>query len=325
VPESKINVIGPNYISMGSPLATANFSGVVVGPVARTSNTVQYNADAPVFGGVLGGTITYGIPDTSARPSESIGPAQSAKEKLWAATLRFQHAMFDLQADWGTRYDTNQVVGRDATGWKFGAAWKYKRDAQVSLIFQRLRNANTFGTGLANAVSTTSAVPCSATIPVPGIGPTQATAQTQLYAASLVPGSPAAIFGDQVLAGGGATCQGDTLTQNMWTIQWDHTFGAFHPIAEYSWAGDVNGSSAPAGLPDSGVRVLTIGARYLFSKRTWLVMGYSQIWNDRNNYVDYWGGWNTSASQLGGQFPGLAPRSSGADPRIIRFGISHIF
>jgi predicted porin len=316
-----VSSIAPELLTISSPLSSTNFSGVVVGPVARESNAVQYSFLVER----LLGTVTYGIPINAARPSESIGPGASAHERTWAASARYSHPAFELQADWATRYNTNQVPGRDATGWKLGGAWKYQPGAKVALILQRLQDKNTFGTGLSNAVSTTTALPCSATIAVPGIGVTQATAQAQLYAASLVPGSPAAVFNDQVLAGAGATCPGDTLRQDMWTLAWEHSLGPFMLIAEYSQAGEVRGSTAAAGLPDSHVRAYTLGARYSMSKRTWLYAVYAQVDNGRNNYVDFWGGWHTSASQLAGNYPGLPPRSAGADPRLIRFGVAHEF
>jgi predicted porin len=106
----------------------------------------------------------------------------------------------------------------------------------------------------------------------------------------------------------------------MWVVSWEHTFGNFQALAQYGWAGDVKGGN----LSDSDVQTYLIGGRYLLSKRTWLYASWNQIRNARNNYVDYWAGWVTSANQSG-LAPGLPSASSGADPRIIAVGVFHQF
>jgi predicted porin len=120
--------------------------------------------------------------------------------------------------------------------------------------------------------------------------------------------------------GGGTVDRCDDLKQNMWVVSWEHTFGNFQALAQYGWAGDVDGGN----LSDSDVQSYLIGGRYFLSKRTWLYASWNQLKNGRNNYVDYWGAWMTSANQSG-IAPGLPSTSSGADPRIIAIGIFHTF
>ena len=116
----------------------------------------------------------------------------------------------------------------------------------------------------------------------------------------------------------------DNLKQDMWVVSWEHTFGSFQVLAQYGFSNDVKGSSTAAGLPDSSAQTYLLGGRYFLSKRTWLYASYNKISNDRNSYTDYWGGWMTSANQLG-QAPGLPASSSGADPQIIAIGVFHQF
>ena len=313
-----INQVGANYLNTAVPFSSVNLSGIMLGPAQRESNAVQYSARL----GGFSGTVSYALPGTSTAvspllpggPSEQVQGGRDAKEHVWGATLRYNHAMFDLQADWATRYDTNQVDGRDFSGWKLGGAWKYLPGAQISLIGQRVKNKNTNGIGLLNYASPAA----------PVCGTSLAAGNAALGAAL-----QAGIVGNSTLGGGGAVNTCDTLTQTMWVLQWEHTFGNVQAIAEYGQAGDVKGSSAAAGLPDSKARAWTLGARYLMSKRTWLYASYSEISNGRNAYNDYWGGWVTSASQLnigaGNLAPGLPSVSSGADPRIFAVGIFHAF
>jgi predicted porin len=317
-----INDVGSNLVNVASPMATANFSGVVIGPAARESNSMQYSFKLDVAGRPLFGQLSYALPDTAQTPSESVQAGQYARERVLAASFRWGYA-FDARAlpgyprwasanprgievavDWATRYNTNQVPGRDATGIKAGLAWRYAGDdGQVGVIAQWLRNAKTFGTGVLNAVT--------ATPPFAGC-PGGVTAQQAL---------PAAL--SAAVAGGGATCAGDTLRQSMVTLSWDQRVAPrYRVVAEYSHAGNVKGSTAAAGLPDSGARAWTLGMRYEFGPRAAAYLAYAQIRNGRNNYMDYWGGWATSGQTLNA-YPGIGPNSAGADPRIIALGFRY--
>ncbi len=325
-----IDQIGANYINAASPLDTYSQSGIVLGPVARESNTVQYSA---LIGG-FSATASYGYSATAvggASPEETAQGGVSPKDYFWALTLRYNHPVFDLQADYGVRNNVINDPGRDFSGLKLGAAWKYMPGSQISLVYQALQNKNTFGLGSANGVTPANLL-ANAGLPVgsavntaiaSGCGPVTST-----------PGVPApilaAVQGAFFTTGGGGTIDRcATLKQNMWVLSWEQTFGNFQALAQYGRAGNVRGGN----LPDSGVQSYLIGGRYLFSKRTWVYVSYNQIRNGSNNYVDYWAGWETSAAQLCTNpsvastcaAPGLPSASSGADPRIIAVGILHNF
>jgi predicted porin len=134
-----IEQIGANYINASSPLASYSQSGAVVGPVARESNTAQYSLR---FGG-FSATASYGHSATAfggQSPYETAQNGVSPRDQFYGITLRYNHAVFDLQGDFATRQDIVNVQGRDSTGWKLGAAWKYMPGAQISVIYQKLEN-----------------------------------------------------------------------------------------------------------------------------------------------------------------------------------------
>ena len=314
-----IEQIGANYINASSPLSSYAQSGIVIGPVARESNTVQYSMRL----GGFSATASYGLSATAVggvSPYEGAQNGVDPKDQFYALTLRYNHAAFDLQADYGTRKALINVPGRDFSGWKVGGAWKYLPGAQISLIYQSLENKNTFGLGSANGLTPAAAL---ATAGVPaafipaiagGCGPVAAT-----------PGVPVAVLGAVegglfTTGGGGSIDRCATLEQDMWVISWEHTFGNFQALAQFGWANDIKGGN----LPDSDVKTYLVGGRYLLSKRTWIYASYNRIDNGRNNYVDYWAGWVTSANQSG-IAPGLPSTASGADPQIIAVGIFHQF
>lgn len=307
-----IEQIGANYINASSPLASYSQSGAVIGPVARESNTVQYSLR---FGG-FSGTASYGHSATSFNSQSAYEAFQtptsttpSPKDQFYGLTLRYNHAMFDLQADWAQRSDVVNVQGRDASGIKLGAAWKYMPGAQLSVIYQQLKNDQVFGLGVASGVAAPCTTPSATPVAALGIAAPAGTTVGSLFRST----------------GGGGTVNGcDTLKQQMWVFSWEHTFGNFQALAQYGWAGNVKGSSTTAGLPDSGADTYLIGGRYFLSKRTWLYASWNRISNGNNQYTDYWAGWVTSANQLG-QAPGLPPTSSGANPQIIAIGLFHQF
>lgn len=304
-----IEQIGANYINASSPLASYQQSGAIVGPVARESNTVQYSLR---FGG-FSATASYGHSATSGTNTSAYETFQTAstttpdpKDQFWGITARYNHAVFDLQADYAIRNDVANIAGRDAEGFKLGGAWKYMPGAQISLIYQQLKDKNVFGLGAVNVVG----APCT----LPNATP----------AAAVIPGLPGTVGSAFRTTGAGGAVNGcDSLKQSMWVLSWEHTFANFQVLAQYGWADDVKGSSAPTGLSDSGVQTYLLGGRYFLSKRTWLYASYNQIKNDNNNFVDFWGGWATSAQNL--TAPGLPASASGADPRIIAVGIFHTF
>jgi predicted porin len=341
-----IEQIGANYINSSSPLGTYSQSGIVLGPVARESNTVQYSLR---FGG-FSATASYGLSATAApvppatggaSPYETAQAGVDPKDQFYGITLRYNHSVFDLQADWATRQDVLNTQGRDFTGWKVGAAWKYLPGAQISVIYQNLNNDNTFGLGAINGATPTNATLAVTSNPALGLsaaqaataatviggscGPVSASAAALAGAgipAALIPGTIGAVQGSLfTTAGGGNIDRCANLKQDMWLVSWEHTFGNFQALAQYGWGSDVKGGN----LGSTGVQSYLIGGRYFLSKRTWVYASYNLLKNDVNNYVDYWGGWMTSAQQLNGAAPGLPPTASGADPQIIAVGLFHTF
>lgn len=321
-----IDQIGANYINAASPLNSYQASGIVIGPVSRESNTAQYSAR---FGG-FSFTGSYGFSTAtigSTSPYESAGGGANPRDKFYALTLRYNHERFDLQADYAKRLDVAGAQDRDASGFKLGAAWKYAPGAQVSVIAQRLQLDNTFGFGVSNAATPLQVVGVAAT--TAGLS----TAQVAAIAAgcgALTTASAPGLLQAQVTGlnsalfstgGGGTINRCDNLRQDMISVQWEQVFGNWQPLVQYARAGQVKGSSGS--LSDTGVQSYLVAVRYIFSRRTAVYASFNQIRNEKNNYVDYWGGWNTSAAN--NTVPGLAPRNSGADPRVIALGLIHNF
>ena len=332
-----IEQIGANYINASSPLASFQQSGLMVGPVAREANVAQYSMRIEGFSATasygnsarsFSGNSTYeafqsvssvsGAPIPTNTPGVFVVPNQvitKPRDQFYALTLRYNHAMFDLQADWATRNDVVGVPGRDASGLKLGAAWKYLPGSQLSVIYQGIKNKNVFGLGVSDAIplpcTVGNAVPTAA-LGLPSFNGLPATVGGAFRSTGATPAGQTAING----------CE--TLKQDMWVVSWEHTFGSFQALAQYGWAGGVSGAGGTAGLGDSDVQTYLLGGRYFLSKRTWLYASWNKISNGRNNYVDYWGGWVTSANQLGAA-PGLPPTASGADPQIFAIGIFHNF
>lgn len=301
-----IEQIGANYINASSPLANYSQSGIMSGPVARESNTAQYSLR---FGG-FSATASYGHSATSIGNVSQYEAAQAGvkpRDQFYAFTVRYNHAVFDLQADYGLRKGIVNQDGREAEGFKIGGAWKYMPGSQVSLIYQNLKDKDNFGLGVAIAVPAACSLPDATP------------------AAAIIPGLPGTVGTVFRATGAGGSVNGcDDLKQDSWLLSWEQQLGNFQLLAQYGWSGDVKGSTTAAGLPDSDTQTYLIGGRYFLSKRTWIYASYNQIKNGRNNYTDYWAAWMTSANQLG-LAPGLPATSSGADPRIIAVGLFHSF
>lgn len=301
-----IEQFGANYINVSSPLANYSQSGIMSGPVARESNTVQYSLRV----GGFSATASYGHSATSIGNVSQYEAAQAGvtpRDQFYAITGRYNHAVFDLQVDYGIRKGIVNQDGREAEGIKIGGAWKYMPGSQVSLIYQNLKNKDNFGLGVAIAV------PAACSLP------------NATPAAAIIPGLPGTVGTVFRTTGAGGSVNGcDDLKQESWLLSWEQQFGNFQLLAQYGWAGNVKGSTTAAGLPDSDVQSYLIGGRYFLSKRTWIYATYNQLNNGRNNYTDYWAGWVSSANQLG-LAPGLPSTSSGADPRIIAVGVFHNF
>ncbi len=128
---------------------------------------------------------------------------------------------------------------------------------------------------------------------------------------------------DNVAAIAGIATAGDDLKQNIYLLNWEHTFGQWAVYALYAWSSSVKGLTGGAGATDPGntkSRGYTLAAKYHFSKRTGAYISYSQIRNQANQWADASGGGMSSAGA-----GGIAAGSAGADPRNIGIGMLHNF
>ena len=112
---------------------------------------------------------------------------------------------------------------------------------------------------------------------------------------------------------------GASIEVDITTFNWEHMMGQWQLIAQYMMASDVDTSAGE--LPDSGVKGITLAAKYFLSKRTGVYLSYSTYKNDDFAVADFGpGGCLSSAGNCR-----LPLDSIGADPRIIALGILHNF
>jgi predicted porin len=115
---------------------------------------------------------------------------------------------------------------------------------------------------------------------------------------------------------------GRDVNQDGWTINWEHTFGNVQVMAQYGQIGSMNGCTVATTTPGTGCAdtkadAFMVGARYFFSKRTWVYASYNQLDNKTNQFADYTGSSITSTTG--------APTPFGADPKIWALGLFHAF
>jgi predicted porin len=163
-------------------------------------------------------------------------------------------------------------------------------------------------------------------------GPTIPGTRTGLKASIAWPYAPAAQITlllanqkrDSASAVAGFTAAGDNVNQNMWGLNWEHTFGNIQALAQYGTLDKISGCTESAGAA-AGIRGSTcaetestsylIGARYLFSKRTAVYTTYMRVLNHANQNADSSAAGYSSASTL----------PAGADPTVWALGIVHNF
>ena len=120
---------------------------------------------------------------------------------------------------------------------------------------------------------------------------------------------------------------GNKVTQNGYTVNWEHTFGNIQALAQYGWLDNMSGcSGTPNGTTildcnNTQANAYMIGARYLLSKRTWLFASWNYLKNKQQNFADYTGDSYTSAP-TGNT---IAVGTMGADPEVWAFGVFHAF
>ncbi len=134
---------------------------------------------------------------------------------------------------------------------------------------------------------------------------------------------------------------GQTAKQQAYEVNWEHTFGNVQLMAEYGQllelrdCGTYNSSVAPGLFPvvtaansiagtvndcgsGSKATAYMLGARYFFSKRTWVYATFNKTNNNNSQFADYQNA-GYSAVNNAVSFP------SGADPTIWALGILHNF
>jgi predicted porin len=115
---------------------------------------------------------------------------------------------------------------------------------------------------------------------------------------------------------------GDDVSQQGFTINWEHTFGNVQVMAQYGWTNDLSGCSlGGSNCANSSSDGFMIGARYFLSKRTWLYLSYNQVSNDSAQFADYTGGAITSTNQGAATVGNML----GADPKVFALGLFHAF
>ncbi len=123
---------GANYVNTEVPFFSGVALGRMVGPTARTSNTVQYNS--PTAGG-FNASVNY-TPN-----SESAAAGANADGRIWGATARY-NGLFRAQLDYAQNQAATPAAGNrpEVSGVKVLVGWPYQPGAQVSVIWLRVKN-----------------------------------------------------------------------------------------------------------------------------------------------------------------------------------------
>lgn len=123
---------GANYVNTEVPFFSAVALGRMVGPTARTSNTVQYNS--PTASG-FNFSLNY-TPN-----SEAAAANANADGRIWGATARYS-GRFNAQVDYAQNQAASPVAGTrpEVNGVKALVGWPYQSGARVSLIWLRVKN-----------------------------------------------------------------------------------------------------------------------------------------------------------------------------------------
>jgi len=139
-----------NYINTDVSFATGSF-GRVAGPVARQSNTIQYQS--PRMGG-FSGVASWS--SGASEPTAAAVAGARADGKIWGLTARY-NGIVNVQWDYATNEANSPaapaVQRSKLIGNKIGLGWPYAPGAQISVIYYQQQNRNT-----ATAVAGYSAV-----------------------------------------------------------------------------------------------------------------------------------------------------------------------
>jgi predicted porin len=283
-----IEQVGANWLNIGAQLFTGTFGrGMGVG-VTRVSNTMQYTS--PTWAGV------NAVLSFSPSRNEAQANGQNVDARAIGVTLQGTHGPFawgiDSGKDEGVTAMGTGVQGAN-TALKLRAGFRYMPAGQISVLSVNNKSENG--------------------------GPAQTAGST-----TGLPASCATVLG------------GCEFKQSGIGISWDHMFGPWHPIVQYYVIDDIDGSGCAATVAGAGTvsgpttatqvnhgdkctktgaNQITLGLRYVFSKRTHAYVSYNKVDNDIRYNQDFTGAAMTSRT--------LA--ATGADPVVIAAGMIHNF
>jgi len=107
---------------------------------------------------------------------------------------------------------------------------------------------------------------------------------------------------------------GTDVSQNVWAVEWSHTWGNVQGMLTWAKANNISGCAVSATCDKTNATTWQVAARYLLSKRTWITAHWDATRNDANYNLDYVAGSMTSGAI-----------ANGADPRVVGIGITHFF
>jgi predicted porin len=309
-----------NYINTEIPWTNGTQLGRITRPtagagsVARTSNTVQYTT--PTFAG-FNATLSYSpnaqenvqhnscVPalNTTLNPATLSGTQSASVSGL--ATVNSSNVT-------ATGTACSQGSGSDADGQIWGATVR-GRFGNFHGQFDYVQNENN-----------------SAIAGVNGLGvPIAAAAQAEFtgYKAGIgwkyLPGANVSFIWVRSESNNAlGVRRGNEVTQNGYTVNWEHTFGNVQVLAQYGWLDSMKGcdGTETVSCGDTKATAYMVGARYLLSKRTWIFASYNLVDNQQNQFADYTG---DSYTSVAGNGPVLTPY--GADPEVWALGVFHAF
>jgi predicted porin len=282
-----IEQVGANWLNIGAQLYSGTFGrGMGVG-VTRVSNTMQYTS--PTWAGV-NFVASYSPSRAEAQPNGT-----NVDAKAYGLTVQGTHGPFAWGVDFGqdkgnTPNETSPGVAVKQgvnTALKLRAGFRYMPAGQISVLMVNNKSENG--------------------------GPAAPSAATLATGTSL----PANC----------ATVTGCEFKQQGVGISWDHMFGPWNAILQYYVIDDITGSGCDASIAAAGgapaaqkceatnANQITLGLRYIFSKRTHAYLAYNKVDNDTRYNQDFTGAAMTSRT--------LA--ATGADPQNIGVGVIHNF
>jgi predicted porin len=288
-----IEQVGANWLNIGAQLFSGTFGrGMGVG-VTRVSNTMQYTT--PTWAGI-NAVLSY-----SPSRAEAVANSANVDAQAYGITLQGTHGPFAWGIDSGKDEGNTAPAGGAKQGantaLKLRAGFRYMPAGQISILSVNNKSENG---GPTNAGGSVTTLPANCN-----------------------------------------TATGCEFKQSGLGFSWDHMFGPWHPIVQWYKIDDIEGSGCGAtgtGTIAGGVTPgeqckgtnatqITVGLRYIFSKRTHAYLSYNKIDNDFRYNQDYNGASMTSrdattgttaANTFGRQFVG-------ADPTVIAAGIIHNF